>query len=93
MCEQHPHRVILERSEGSRWGRREVYKHNLVGRCLGAAVLMGLNRSSRREQAPALRVCVYILCFDCAVCHGSSWAPTPTAFGVLPFVLVAAFYF
>ena len=23
--------VILERSEGSRWGRREVYKHYLVG--------------------------------------------------------------
>ena len=41
---------------------REAYKHNLVGRCLGAAVLMGLNCSSRREQAPALRVlCVYRL--------------------------------
>ena len=49
-----PHRVILERSEGSRWVRREAYKRYFVGRCLGAAVLLGLNRSLRREQAPAL---------------------------------------
>ena len=63
----HPHRVILERSEGSRWVRRAVNKHYFVGRCLGAAALMGLNRSSRREQAPALRVCVYIVCLYCTV--------------------------
>ena len=63
---RHPIRVILSEAKDLGGVRREVYKHYFVGRCLGAAALMGLNRSSRREQAPALPVwCVYRMFYLC----------------------------